>query len=128
MHTQPVSLVSRARAFAFVTLFAVTASGLMSSGLAQAQENTAKAAAPSAPQVTAPKTGPTAGSSTSSPSKGVFRLPIPPRNFRPPVIEIAEATWDWGSVVKGAIVTHTFKVTNKGGSQLIIDNVKALKN
>ena len=57
-------------------------------------------------------------------AKGVYRLPIPPKDFSPPALSISEPVYEWGSVVQGTVVKHTFKVRNTGGSPLIIDNVK----
>lgn len=57
-------------------------------------------------------------------SKGVYRLPIPPKDFSPPLLVIGEPVHEWGSTVRGSVVKHTFKVTNGGGSPLIIDRVK----
>ncbi len=57
-------------------------------------------------------------------SKGVYRLPVPPKDFSPPVLTVEEPVHDWGSVVRGALVKHTFTVKNTGGTPLIIDDVK----
>lgn len=57
-------------------------------------------------------------------SKGVYRLPIPPKDFSPPVLTVEEPVYDWGTVVRGAVVKHTFTVKNTGGTPLIIDDVK----
>ncbi len=54
-----------------------------------------------------------------------YRPPVPPRNFTPPVIQFEEPVHEWGTVVRGSVVKHTFGVKNTGGSPLIIERVKA---
>lgn len=41
-----------------------------------------------------------------------------------PVIEIEEATYEFGEVQQGEEVKHTFKVFNRGNAPLEIKNVK----
>lgn len=70
------------------------------------------------------KDGVKAVNEQGSKTKGVYRLPIPPKNFSPPAILVDELVHEWGSVVQGTVVKHTFQVKNSGGAPLIIDNVK----
>jgi len=39
-------------------------------------------------------------------------------------IEIVEDTWDFGSIPKGGIVVHTYKIKNVGQDTLVIEKVK----
>lgn len=59
------------------------------------------------------------------PAKGTYGLRLPPKNFQPPKISIAEAEYDWGTVLQGQIVTHAYTVRNDGGMPLRIEQVRA---
>src|SRR4026209_2222886 len=59
-----------------------------------------------------------------TPGKRVFRPLPPPANFAPPVAEIDAVEYDWGSVLQGEVVKHTYNITNKGGAPLVISRVK----
>ncbi len=65
----------------------------------------------------------TAAATKKAPS-GTYSLPIPPKDFAPPKLVVEEAVYDWGAVVRGTVVTHTFQLHNKGGTPLIIQRVK----
>jgi len=56
--------------------------------------------------------------------KGSFQLPRPPKDFAPAALTVEEPVHDWGSIVRGLTVRHTFTVKNTGGSPLKIDRVK----
>lgn len=53
-----------------------------------------------------------------------YELQPPPANFAPPVLSIEEPMHDWGSVLRGEVVLHSYTVRNTGGSILKITNVK----
>ena len=43
---------------------------------------------------------------------------------QPPVIAFTENEHDFGAIVEGELITHVFKFSNSGGSDLIISDVK----
>lgn len=57
--------------------------------------------------------------------KPTYRLKPPPANYSPAVITLPQAVFDWGSVLQGEIVQHTFEIKNTGGMPLRIERVKA---
>ena len=102
-----------------------------------AETASAQAPAPKAPQAQPAKSTPQAAKTTApsratpttvkpvaTTKRGVYRLPTPPKNFTPPLIKFGSTVHDWGTVVRGSTVKHSFQVQNAGGSPLIIDKVK----
>ncbi|HVR76169.1 MAG TPA: DUF1573 domain-containing protein [Planctomycetota bacterium] len=59
-----------------------------------------------------------------TPGKRVFRPLPPPANFSPPIAEVDAMEYDWGSVLQGEVVKHTYTITNRGGAPLIVTQVK----
>ena len=78
-----------------------------------------------APEKAAPSPAqPPSDTGTQSAAKRSFRPPVPKANFSPPVLFIAEPDHDWGTVLQGEKVQHSYPVTNKGGMPLTITDVK----
>jgi hypothetical protein len=46
-------------------------------------------------------------------------------NPNAPVLKLAEASYDFGTVVEGPQITHDFKIKNEGKEPLILSNVRA---
>jgi hypothetical protein len=62
--------------------------------------------------------------STTPAAKKIYRPLPPPANFSPPILHVDQADFDWGSVLQGEVVKHSFAVVNKGGAPLNITRVK----
>jgi hypothetical protein len=60
-------------------------------------------------------------STTKAPS---YRLVPPPTNYSPPALSVDNADFDWGIVMQGELIEHTFKITNTGGAPLVIERIK----
>jgi len=60
----------------------------------------------------------------SKPKDKPFRLVPPPATFTPPTLEVGESTHDWGTVLQGELVEHTFTLKNIGGAPLIVSRIK----
>jgi len=58
-------------------------------------------------------------------AKRSFKPLVPPANFTPPIMEIDNPDFDWGTVLQGEPVRHSYKITNRGGAPLIITRVAA---
>ena len=63
-------------------------------------------------------------------STDVVNNPITAENDNPdmgelPIIEFKEIEHDFGVIIQGEKVSHTYKFTNTGGSDLILNSVKA---
>ncbi len=89
--------------------------------------NPVKPGAPASPLrlSSGPVTSPAARAGVSQTTgSGRFAPILPPKDYSPPVMEIAEKRFDFGSVFKGDEVVHKFQVENKGGSPLILQNIK----
>lgn len=56
--------------------------------------------------------------------KGKFRLPKPPKKFALPILTMDSEIYDWGTVIRGTVVEHTFTVRNSGEAPLDILEVK----
>ena len=56
--------------------------------------------------------------------KGLYRLTPPPANFSPPVAQVDQPDYDWGSVLQGTPVQHSYVFKNVGGSPLVIQQVR----
>ncbi len=56
--------------------------------------------------------------------KKSFKPVLPPANYKPSVLTLQADRFNFGKVFKGSEVTHSFKVKNTGGSDLIIQKVK----
>jgi hypothetical protein len=56
--------------------------------------------------------------------KGHYGVILPPANFAPPAIALSEQTYDWGQILQGELVQHTFQVENKGGADLRIERIR----
>ncbi|HLU46907.1 MAG TPA: hypothetical protein VK116_02445, partial [Planctomycetota bacterium] len=54
--------------------------------------------------------------STSSARTLKYELQPPPANFSPPTMTIDSPVFNWGSVLRGDLVKHSFKIRNTGGS------------
>ncbi|MBI4583502.1 MAG: DUF1573 domain-containing protein [Planctomycetes bacterium] len=89
-----------------------------------------KAGAPASPirlstgPVTSPATPASATAASQATGSGKFAPILPPKDYSPPVMEIPEKRFDFGSIFKGDEIVHRYLVANKGGSPLIIQNIK----
>jgi hypothetical protein len=75
----------------------------------------------------APASGSAAVTSAPDPNvspTGRLAPVLPPKDYAPPVLFIENAKHDFGSVFLGEEVTHTFTLHNKGGSNLVISQIK----
>src|SRR5271155_3449117 len=50
--------------------------------------------------------------------------PAQPPSPNQPKIQLIDPTYDFGSVMSGPAISHTFKVKNTGGGDLLIDRVQ----
>ncbi len=55
---------------------------------------------------------------------GRFSPVLPPKDYAPPALFIADKRHDFGSVFQGEDVVHSFRIENRGGSDLQIQRIK----
>lgn len=60
----------------------------------------------------------------TSKAKNTFSPVLPPKDYKPPVLSLAEDRHNFGDVFKGEEVVHHFVIKNTGGSALIIQKIK----
>jgi len=57
-------------------------------------------------------------------AQDLYGPPPPPPEITPPVLHCPEPNYDWGTVLTGEEVEHAFRIENRGGSVLKIENVR----
>lgn len=55
---------------------------------------------------------------------GRYAVLLPPKNFSPPILSIGQDTYDWGEVIQGEVVQHSFEIKNSGGAPLRVERVR----
>lgn len=75
-------------------------------------------------QEASPKSPQPAPARASTEKKLVYGLQPPPANYMPPICSIPEPDFDWGTVIQGEVVTHSYVIENPGGLPLRIERVR----
>jgi hypothetical protein len=89
-----------------------------------AKGDSAKGVAKDGPSTTEAGKAADAGKTAETGTKGKFAPVLPPKDYSPPVLVLAETSFDFGTVFKGEEVIHKFTVENTGGSDLLLNKIK----